>query len=224
MAGVIVVAVDYRLAPEHPFPAGVDDCYTTLCWVYQNASALGGARELVAVGGDSAGGNFSAVVCQMARDRNGPSIALQVLVYPAVSAAVDSVYSSRSQFGGGEYFLSTQDFLWFNQLYLTSPKQEKDVRVAPILADSLRGLPPALIITAGFDPLKDEGRHYYERLIADGVDAQYKCFETTIHGFMSFAGQISAGLEGLQTVASQLSRGPHLARIRYLMRSDWGPR
>ncbi|MEM6581818.1 MAG: alpha/beta hydrolase [Pseudomonadota bacterium] len=202
---VIVISVDYRLAPEHPFPAAVDDSYAALCWVYENASSLGGARDLVAVGGDSAGGNLSAVVCQIARDRKGPPIALQVLIYPVVSATVDSVYPSRSQFAGGEYFLSTQDFLWFNQMYLPNSEQERDVLVSPILADSMHGLPPALVITAGFDPLRDEGRHYYERLKEGGVDASYRCFESTIHGFMSFAGQISVGLEGLHTVASALS-------------------
>ena len=203
-ANLIVISVDYRLAPEFRFPAGIDDCYAALCWAAENASQLGGDADRIAVTGDSAGGNLSAVVCQMARDRQGPAIAFQALVYPAVSMNPKASFPSRDECGGGEYFLSMKDMEWFNGMYLADPGQHKDVRVSPLLAESLVGLPPALIITAGFDPLRDEGRAYYERLVQAGVEADYYCFETTIHGFFSFSGLIEVGREGLQMVADRL--------------------
>ncbi len=203
-ARCIVIAVDYRLAPEHRFPAGVEDCYAALCWAADNAAQLGGDVAKIAVTGDSAGGNLSAVVCQVARDRQGPAIAFQALVYPAVSMDIKADYPSREQCGSGEYFLSIKDMEWFNSMYLGAPDQHQDVRVSPILAKSLKGLPPALIVTAGFDPLRDEGRAYYERLVQAGVAASYHCFESTIHGFFSFSGLIEVGRQGLQMVADHV--------------------
>jgi acetyl esterase len=202
--GVIVVSVGYRLAPEHPFPAALTDCYAALCWVAETAAQWGGDATRIAVTGDSAGGNLAALVSQLARDRQGPHIAFQALVYPVVDMDPASEFPSRREFGGGGYFLSQNDFVWFMSLYFTAPEQERGHLASPILAKSLVGLPPALIITAGFDPLRDEGRAYYERLVAAGVAAEYRCFETTVHGFMSFAGLIIAGQEGLQLLARRL--------------------
>ena len=201
---LIVINVHYRLAPEQRFPAGVDDCYAALCWAAENAAMWGGDSGRIAVTGDSAGGNLSTVICQMARDRKGPAIAFQALVYPVVSMDPDSDYPSRHQFGGGEYFLSNSDLLWVNSIYFNEQEQHLDPRASPILTESFAGLPQTLVITAGFDPVRDEGKAYYNKLVQAGVKAEYRCFETTIHGFMSFSGLIDAGIEGLQMVADRL--------------------
>lgn len=203
-AGVIVLSVDYRLCPEHKFPAGVDDCYAALCWVAEHAKEIGGDRERLAVIGDSAGGNFSAVVCQMARDRGGPSIAYQVLVYPSVDFSVEADYESRRQFGNGDYFLGQRDIDWIREIYLENEADAVDPKVSPILAEDMSGLPEALVITAGFDPLAGEGRAYAERLQSAGVPAEHRCFDSTIHGFMAFAGKVDAGKEGLEFAAGRL--------------------
>jgi len=203
-AGVIVVSVAYRLAPEHSFPAAVTDCYAALRWVAETAGEWGGDPERIAVTGDSAGGNLAAVVCLAARDRGGPRIKFQALVYPVVSMDPDTSFPSRKQFGGGEFFLSTNDFIWLNSMYFSHSGQAHDPMASPLLAESLAHLPPALVITAGYDPLRDEGKAYSERLVAAGVVSEYRCFETTVHGFMSFSGLIDAGREGLQLVARRI--------------------
>lgn len=204
-ADVIVISVHYRRPPEHKFPIAVEDCYAALGWAVENAGALGIDADRIAVTGDSAGGNISAVVCQLAKQRGGPEIAFQALVYPVVNMDKNSSYPSREKFGGGEYFLAIKDFEWLNGMYFSDEAAEvKDLRASPILAEDLGGLPAALVITAGFDPLVDEGRLYADRLREAGVAAEYKCFEGTIHGFMSFSGVIDAGKEGLALVASCL--------------------
>ena len=204
-ADAIVIGVDYRLAPEHPFPAAVDDAYAALEWAGAHARELNGDANRVAVTGDSAGGNLSAVVCQLAKERGGPRIAFQALIYPAVEFDPRTNYPSRSEFGGGEYFLSTHDMAWFASLYLADvERQVADPRVSPLAARDLRGLPPALVVTSGCDPLRDEGKAYADRLAAAGVPVEYRCVEGTIHACMSFAGAIPAGLEMLTLVASRL--------------------
>ena len=204
-ADAIVIGVDYRLAPEHPFPAAVDDAYAALEWAGAHARELNGDANRVAVTGDSAGGNLSAVVCQLAKERGGPRIAFQALIYPAVEFDPRTNYPSRSEFGGGEYFLSTHDMAWFASLYLADvERQVGDPRVSPLAARDLRGLPPALVVTSGCDPLRDEGKAYVDRLAAAGVPVEYRCVEGTIHACMSFAGAIPAGLEMLTLVASRL--------------------
>ncbi len=205
-AHCIVINVGYRLAPEYRYPTAVDDCYAALCWTAENASQLGGDRNRIAVSGDSAGGNLAALVCLMARDRKGPAIAFQVLLYPVLAMDPEADFPSREQFGDGEYLLSIKDMRWFMGMYLNEGTYEEEIRISsPLLVESLENLPQALVITAGFDPLRDEGRAYYERLLQDGVKAEYRCFETTIHGFMSFSGLVEAGREGLQMVADRLS-------------------
>ena len=203
-AQVIVVSVDYRRSPEHRFPAAVEDCYAALCWVHEHAAALGADPERLAVTGDSAGGNLSAVICQLARSRQGPPIAFQVLVYPVMSLDLNALYPSRTEMGGGEYFLGMQDMVWFNGMYLRSEKDVQDNRASPILMEDLSGLPPALILTAGYDPLRDEGRHYAERLEEAGVAVAYRCFGGTIHGFISFSGALDAGREALDMISDRL--------------------
>jgi acetyl esterase len=210
-ADAVVIAVDYRLAPEHPFPAAVDDAYAAVEWAVEHARELSGDARSIAVLGDSAGSNLAAVVCQLAKARNGPRIAFQALVYPVVDFRPGAAYSSQAQFGGGDFFLSNRDMEFFRSCYLTDVRQASDPRVSPLLADDLAGLPPALVVTAGCDPLRDEGRAYADRLAAAGVPVEYRCFESTIHAFMSFAGAIPVGVEGLSFVASRLRAALHAA-------------
>jgi acetyl esterase len=209
-ADAVVIAVDYRLAPEHPFPAAVDDAYAAVEWAVAHALELRGNARKIAVLGDSAGGNLSAVVCQVAKARNGPPIAFQALVYPVVDFSLAAAYPSRTQFGGGDFFLSKRDMEFFRSRYLADvDRQASDPRVSPLLASDLTGLPPALVVTAGCDPLRDEGKAYADRLAAAGVPVEYHCFEGTIHAFMSFAGAIPAGAEGLAFIASRLRAALH---------------
>jgi acetyl esterase len=209
-ADVIVIGVDYRLAPEHRFPAAVDDAYAAVTWAADHARELHGDAGRVAVTGDSAGGNLSAVVCQLAKERRGPRIAFQALVYPVVDFDLRTSYPSRTQFGGGEYFLSNRDMEWFASLYMSDVEREVgDPRVSPLSARDLSGLPPALIVTSGCDPLRDEAKAYADRLASAGVAVEYRCTEGTIHACMSFAGAIPAGLEALSFVASRLRTALH---------------
>jgi acetyl esterase len=211
-ADAIVVSVDYRLAPEHKFPAALDDSYAAVTWAAEHAAELGGDALRLAVAGDSAGGNLAAVVCQLARERGGPAIAFQALIYPVVDLDMTAPFASRKEFGGGEYFLAIREMEWFNSLYLTDPAaQVKDPRVSPLKSDDVRRLPPALVITAGCDPLRDEGQAYAERLDAAGVPVEYRCFEQTIHAFLNFAPLIPAGDEALAFLAERLHAALHAA-------------
>jgi acetyl esterase len=207
-AGVIVVSVDYRQPPEQKSPAAAEDSYAAVEWAAAHAAEIGGDGERLAVVGDSAGGNLATVVCRIAKERGGPRIAYQALIYPAVDLrdpVDDPKYPSRSQFGQGDYFISMRDMSWFRAHYLSDiPRESHDPRVSPIAATDLRGLPPALVVTAGCDVFRDEGQAYANRLAADGVAVEYRCFEGTIHAFMSFAGVIPMGVEGLSFVASRL--------------------
>lgn len=211
-ADAIVVAVDYRRPPEHRFPAAVEDSYAALVWAAGEAAALQGDPARLAVTGDSAGGNLSAVLCRLAQERGGPRIAFQALVYPAVDFHSDlaGAFPSRAQFGTGDYFLSTRDMEYFRRHYLADPAAESaDPRVSPLNAADLSGQPPALVVTAGCDPLRDEGKAYADRLAAAGVSVEYRCFEGTIHACLSFAGVIPAGAEALAFVASRLRAALH---------------
>jgi acetyl esterase len=164
-AGTVVASVDYRLAPEHPFPAAPEDCYAATVWAATEIGAFGGDPARLAVGGDSAGGNLAAVVSQMARDRGGPAIVYQLLVYPCVDASM----SSASFAENGDGYLLTKGWMdWFYGHYLTSPTDADNPLVSPSRAESLAGLPPALVITAEFDPLRDEGEAYAAALRAAG--------------------------------------------------------
>jgi acetyl esterase len=204
-AELIVINVDYRRSPENKFPHAVEDCYAALCWAEKNAQEIGGDPKRIAVTGDSAGGNLSAVMTQLALSRQGPSIAYQLLAYPVVSMKMDADYESRKTFGQGEYFLSMKDINWLSDMYFTDPKRESEsVLASPILNEDLAALPPALVITAGHDPLRDEGKDYADRLKAAGVDAEYQCFESTIHGFMTFGGALDVGKEALELAAQKL--------------------
>lgn len=179
----IVVAVDYRLAPEHPFPAAVDDAYAAVAWASANAGTIGGDPGRIAVAGDSAGANLAAVVTILARDRKGPSIAAQVLFYPATDMTEFATDSHRA-FAEG-YYLTRRYLEVFRSLYAPDPKDWSDPRISPLLAPSLADLPPAVVVTAGFDPLRDEGEAYASRLAADGVPVVRKRCDGIIHGFLT---------------------------------------
>jgi acetyl esterase len=173
-----VYSVDYRLAPEHPFPAAVDDCIAALDFV-------AGRHQRVAVGGDSAGGNLATVVALHARDRGRPGIAFQLLIYPATDQRMQHPSIRRN---GEGYLLTKQGMAYFQGQYLPRKADLVDWRASPLLAKSLAGLPSVYLITAGYDPLVDEGRAYAERLAKDGVDVAYREYPDMIHGFILFGG------------------------------------
>jgi len=186
VTGCVVVAVDYRLAPEHPFPAAVEDCLAAYAWVQRNAGVLGTAPGVVGVMGDSAGGNLAAVVAQetrpgrrSAQDDVPPPVA-QCLVYPAL----DARFGTRSfEVMGDRFFLTREGMEAYRAAYLPDPADHLDVRASPILCEDLDGLAPAVIVTAGFDPLRDDGAAYAGALAGAGVAVEYRCHDDMVHGF-----------------------------------------
>ncbi len=202
-AGSLVVSVDYRLAPEHPFPAAVDDCLAAYGWLADNAAKLGGDGSRVAVAGDSAGGNLAAVVSQLCRDWAMPMPALQVLFYPGIDFRMDTP-SHRSL--ADSYMLTRERMDWYTGLYLRNAEDKDDPRASPIRAKSLAGLPPALIVTAGFDPLRDEGSIYAEALSQAGVAVEHVCYEGMIHAFSSMPAAFSEADDSVRLAAAALRR------------------
>ncbi|MEM3515994.1 MAG: alpha/beta hydrolase [Saccharolobus sp.] len=176
----VVVSVDYRLAPEHKFPAAVVDAFDATKWVYENADKFEGKMG-VAVGGDSAGGNLAAVVAILSKGKL--NLKYQILIYPAVG--FDSVSKSMIEFSDG-FFLTREHIEWFGSQYLNNPSEVLDIRFSPILAQDLTGLPPALIITAEYDPLRDQGEAYANKLLQAGVPVTSVRFNNVTHGFFSF--------------------------------------
>ena len=183
----LVVSVDYRLAPEHPFPAGLEDCFAAVQWVADHRGALGAPEARIAIGGDSAGGNLAAVVTHRARDLGSPRLDFQLLVYPLMAFAVDT--PSRNAFSQGYSEVGPDEPNWL-ELYLSDPSEATDPRVSPLFAESVADLPPALIVTAQMDPLCDEGEDYGRRLAEAGVPVQIRRYPGMIHGFMAYAGAI----------------------------------
>ena len=181
-SGCAVVSVDYRMGPEHRFPAAVDDCIAATYWVRRNAAGLGVDAARLAVGGDSAGGNLAAVVSIAARDAGDLPIAFQLLIYPATD--MRRVAASHETNGQG-YLLTRDTIAYFHDHYIADPAQDLDWRASPLLRDDLAGLPPALVLTAGYDPLRDEGLQYSQRLSEAGNRATHLCFERQIHGFIT---------------------------------------
>ena len=203
-AGVVVVNVDYRLAPEYKFPIPVEDAYSALCWTAETAHELGVDNRRLAISGTSAGGSLTITCCLLAKLRGGPMPAFQVPFYPCLSLLDDHGYASRDKFGGGEFGLSNDEISWLFSNYLNSPEDAFDLRASPALYEDFSDFPEALIITAGLDPLLDDGIDYFERLEKAGVPAEYRCFKTTIHGFAEIPGRISMGLEALDLLADRL--------------------
>jgi acetyl esterase len=200
-SGASVISVDYRLAPEHKFPAAADDAWAATRWVVAHAGELGLDGRRLAVGGDSAGGNLAAVVALMARDAGGPAIALQVLIYPVTD--VMSETRSYADFADG-YLLTRDSMRWFTAHYLKSKDDARDWRVSPLRAPSLAGLPPALIVTAGFDPLRDEGEIYAGRLRDAGDTVDYVCYGGMIHGFMGMGKLIDTAGRAISHIGGSL--------------------
>jgi acetyl esterase len=179
--GMVVVSVDYRLAPEHKFPAGFEDCLAATTWVGENVASLGGDANRIVVGGDSAGGNFAAAVA-LATRTTGPKLAAQFLIYPGVDFTESGDYPSRVENAEG-YFLTVEDMRWFDAQYLDADTDRNDPRASPIRAGDLAGAPPAVIGTAEFDPLRDEGEAYAKALADAGVEVRLARYDGMIHGF-----------------------------------------
>jgi acetyl esterase len=186
-AGCVVVSVDYRLAPEYPYPAAPEDCYAATQWIAKNGSELGIDVSRLAIGGDSAGGNLTAVTALMARDRGGPALRFQLMIYPVTVCGFET--ASYRENGEG-YFLTTGMMRWFWDKYLADPKQASEGYASPLRAANLANLPPGLCITAGYDPLRDEGEAYAERLRKDGVDVRTSRYSGMFHGFLSMTAQL----------------------------------
>ncbi len=206
-AGTIVIAVDYRLAPENKFPAGLEDCYAALCWVAANGAVRGWDSSRIALLGDSAGGTLVAATCLLARQRGGPAISLQAMVYPALAIDDGVDFPSRTELGNGDYFVSFEDFAFIRQIYLEEGERDvADPLASPVRAKDFRNLPPALIVAAEFDPCRDENRRYAELLKAAGVPTEFICFEGTIHPFYILDGILDAGRRGQELVADRIRR------------------
>jgi acetyl esterase len=199
--GCAVVSVDYRMGPEDKFPAAVDDCLAATEWVAAHPGALGIDPARIAVGGDSAGGNLAAVVSLQARDRGAPRLSSQLLIYPATDARMG--HPSVEQFAEG-YLLTRSTMRWFYEQYLREPGEAADWRVSPLLAPDLAGVAPAFVITAGYDPLCDEGAAYARRLETSGVIVRQHRFDDQIHGFASNGKIIRAAAGALDEAADFL--------------------
>ena len=191
-AEAVVVSIDYRLAPEAPWPAAVHDAMAAVRWAADNIDSLGGDPDRLAVAGDSAGGNISAIVAQQCRDL-GPLLAAQLLIYPAVDIDPDAAYQSRIDNAEG-YFLTADDMQWFLSHYVGTATDFTDPQMSPIKATDLSGLAPAVVVTAEFDPLRDEGNAYADALRAAGVEVLSKQYDGMIHGFFDM-GVFSAGAQ-----------------------------
>ena len=202
-AGIAVVAVDYRLGPEHPFPAAVDDCVAATRWVHAQAAALGLDPARMAVGGDSAGGNLAAVVALAVREDAQLKLAYQLLIYPAT----DQRRTAASHTQNGQGYLLTQDpMAYFHDHYITRPEHDTDWRASPLQHGNLAGLPPALVLTAGYDPLRDEGLQYAQALTEAGNRATHICFERQIHGFILMGRVIDEANVAVAICAAELRR------------------
>jgi acetyl esterase len=202
-AGCAVVAVDYRMAPEHRFPIAVDDCLAATYWVRRNATALGVDATRLAVGGDSAGGNLAAVVALAARDAGDLSIAFQLLIYPAT----DQRRGAPSHQANGQGYLLTADTMdYFHDHYVPDPVHDVDWRASPLLHEDLSHLPPAFVLTAGYDPLRDEGLMYSQRLSEAGNRATHICFERQIHGFITMGKVLDEANTAVGLCAAELRR------------------
>jgi acetyl esterase len=195
-----VYSVEYRKAPESPFPAAVDDCFAALTFVSRQS---GINPKQLAVGGDSAGGNLASVMALMARDAGGPAISFQVLIYPGCDQRMGHDSIQRNAEG---YLLTKKSMEYFRGHYLPNQRDWQDWRASPLLAQSLQGLPPAFVLTAGFDPLVDEGREYAERMQKEGVQVEYKNFPDMVHGFITMGRILETANAALAECAAKMKK------------------
>lgn len=204
-AGIVVVAVDYRMGPEHKFPAAYDDSVAAFNWTVAQAASLGIDASRIAIGGDSAGGNLAAAACLGLR---GQSVqpAFQLLIYPATIMWQDTPSYHAN---GKGYMLTKESIAYYTENYLRNREDAKDWRASPQLADSHAGLPPAFVMTAGFDPLRDEGLMYADALSKAGVSSQYICFERQIHGFITMGRVMQEANTAVSLCASALKANLH---------------
>jgi len=205
-SGCAVVSVGYRLAPEHPFPAGFEDCYAATTWAVDNAADLTFDPDRIAVGGDSGGGNLAAAVALAARDRDGPDLAHQLLIYPAVVAPSLRRFDAHDENAEG-YLLEMDSVEYYYDRYVRSPAHLGNAYLSPLVARTLENLPPATVLTAGFDPLRDEGAAYADRLAAAGVDVEHHHYPAQIHAFVSLFEQFDAGRRAIDDLAADLAAG-----------------
>lgn len=202
-AGCLVVAAGYRLAPEHRFPAAVHDCHAAVRWVAEHAAELGADADRIAVGGDSAGGNLAAAVTLLARDEGGPALTGQLLVYP--NTDYRSPTASMRE-GTDPYLFNATSVAWYWENYLASPEDGMHPLASPLRAESLAGLPPALVITAEYDPLRDQAEEYARRLGRDGAHVVLTRYDGMIHGFFCMGGELEAGRRALAQAAEHLRK------------------
>jgi acetyl esterase len=202
-AGAVVMAVDYRLAPEHKFPAAVDDCWAACRWATENAGEIGADPSRIAITGDSAGGNLAAVIAQIAAREGAPKIALQVLIYPVTHAATET--DSYQRYAEG-HVLTRAGMQYFIATYLNDAAEANDPRVSPLLATDVSGAAPALVVTASHDPLHDEGKAYADKLSAAGVPVEYVCYDGMTHGFHLWSAGLDAARDLKARSAAALKR------------------
>jgi acetyl esterase len=201
--GCIVVSVDYRLAPEHKFPAAADDAFAATQWVAEHAAELGGDPDRIAVGGDSAGGNLAAVVSLLARDAGGPAVVFELLVYPVTDHEFESP-SMRENAKG--YFLELESMRWFYNQYLRDESDGADWRFSPARAADLSGLPPAFVLTAEFDPLRDQGEAYARQLESAGCAVEARRYDGVFHGFFGMRDLMDTAQQAFDDVTKSLRR------------------
>lgn len=199
----LVIAVDYRLAPEHVYPAACDDCYAATRWAHENAADLGGDPERLVVAGDSAGGNLAAVVSLMARERGGPALKLQVLVYPITDCDLET----ESYRENAEGYLLTRDLMrWFWELYTPGFERAAEPHASPLRSPDLSGLPPAVVFTAEYDPLRTEGERYAEALERSGNDVTHHAYAGHVHGFFRMTHRLEESTAAMRQVREAMDR------------------
>jgi acetyl esterase len=199
----LVISVGYRLAPEHKFPAAVQDCYAATRWIATHAGEINADASRLAIGGDSAGGNLTAVVTLLARDQGGPPLIYQLLVYPSTDYLSDTP-SLRENVD--PYFFNKRSVAWYWEHYLATPEDGKHPLASPLQAPDLSGLPAALVITAEYDPLRDQGEQYAERLKQAGFSVELTRYEGMIHGFFAMAGTLDGGKRAILQAAEVLRK------------------
>ena len=206
-SGCRVISVDYRLAPEHPFPCAVDDSFAAVQWVEDNAAELLVDANRIAVAGDSAGGNLAAVACQRAKEHKGsPQIAFQLLIYPGLRLLVERRPGTENDAGEAGFPLDVRALNWFHSFYVPEGTDPDDPRLSPLLAKDLAGLPPAYIVTAGLDPLRNDAIAYAERLKQAGVAVVQVDYPTMIHGFFSMQGLIPLATSAIAAAAHSVQQ------------------